>query len=442
MNWILRLAALIVPADKRAAWLAEWDAELAFVRPRCGNVAALFFCAGAFSDAIWMRRNGELSASAELREIFQVRSPLRCLAWLTVLALSSLGLALRFSSLANAFPPEPYRDSQNLAMVTLHPDGPRYADVPLWKFRAAESRIPDVEEAAFYTHVLGQSPRKPMVVAIASPNLFRMLSVAAPAQGLILARSTWRRLFKSDPTIIGRKVEVDGRYATVTGIISDNAWQLPAFPQAWLLDEARFQALPPNSSGYVVARLRTPAPSNFFWTASTTNSRAEYDRLTFVPIPHESVALVILALFLPGLLALPVLTRYHLGAYPANRHAPPRTVRVRRWFFLATKIALILPTLLCSTCVLGVVPLMPGCLMMSWLLSMRWAWNDQRNRCPVCLHSLSLPVRIGEASHTFLEWYGTELVCTRGHGLLHVPEISTSCYSEQRWLYLDPSWSS
>lgn len=80
--------------------------------------------------------------------------------------------------------------------------------------------------------------------------------------------------------------------------------------------------------------------------------------------------------------------------------------------------------------------------MMSWLLSMRWAWNDQRNRCPVCLHSLSLPVRIGEASHTFLEWYGTELVCTRGHGLLHVPEISTSCYSEQRWLYLDPSWSS
>jgi hypothetical protein len=60
----------------------------------------------------------------------------------------------------------------------------------------------------------------------------------------------------------------------------------------------------------------------------------------------------------------------------------------------------------------------------------------------VCLHLLSHPVRIGEASHTFLDWYGTEFVCARGHGLLHVGEVRTSCYAPQRWLYLDPSWSS
>ena len=39
-----------------------------------------------------------------------------------------------------------------------------------------------------------------------------------------------------------------------------------------------------------------------------------------------------------------------------------------------------------------------------------------------------------------LAWYGTELICVKGHGLLHVPEIPTSSYSRQRWLRLDPSW--
>jgi hypothetical protein len=43
-------------------------------------------------------------------------------------------------------------------------------------------------------------------------------------------------------------------------------------------------------------------------------------------------------------------------------------------------------------------------------------------------------VTIGEASHTFLDWYGTEFVCARGHGFLHVAEFRTSCYAEQRWL--------
>jgi hypothetical protein len=54
---------------------------------------------------------------------------------------------------------------------------------------------------------------------------------------------------------------------------------------------------------------------------------------------------------------------------------------------------------------------------------------------------LTNPTSIGEPSRTLLEWYGTELICGRGHGLLHVPEIRNS-YSEQRWLHLDSSWSS
>lgn len=54
----------------------------------------------------------------------------------------------------------------------------------------------------------------------------------------------------------------------------------------------------------------------------------------------------------------------------------------------------------------------------------------------------SAPKKTSQASRTFLEWYGTELICTHGHGLLHVPEIPTISFRTQRWLAMDPSWQS
>ena len=58
----------------------------------------------------------------------------------------------------------------------------------------------------------------------------------------------------------------------------------------------------------------------------------------------------------------------------------------------------------------------------------------------MCLRVLNESASIGEFSHNFLEWYGTELFCANGNGLLHVPEIATT-YSTQRWRVLDRSWS-
>jgi hypothetical protein len=74
------------------------------------------------------------------------------------------------------------------------------------------------------------------------------------------------------------------------------------------------------------------------------------------------------------------------------------------------------------------------------LFGLRWALRDQRQRCPVCLGKLTHPARVGQPSRNFLAFNGTELICVGGHGLLHVPEIPTSWFSTQRWMYLDPSW--
>jgi hypothetical protein len=77
----------------------------------------------------------------------------------------------------------------------------------------------------------------------------------------------------------------------------------------------------------------------------------------------------------------------------------------------------------------------------SWILALRWVLIDQRRRCPVCLRLLTDPIRIGSASQTFLEWYGAESTCSRGHGLLQTEEIPASYSAKPEWLTLDDSWS-
>ena len=46
----------------------------------------------------------------------------------------------------------------------------------------------------------------------------------------------------------------------------------------------------------------------------------------------------------------------------------------------------------------------------------------------------------GAPSQTLLEWYGAELVCRRGHGLLHRAEAMTSYMGRPGWHHLDDSW--
>jgi hypothetical protein len=152
-----------------------------------------------------------------------------------------------------------------------------------------------------------------------------------------------------------------------------------------------------------------------------------------------------LACFSVGLVSLAVLssvTPLRLGEYPVNRYAPTAPLRLLRWVFLAVKMALVVSMALCSA--IAVAPMVPP--LAGWVMFLglffgfRWALMDQRERCPVCLRLLSNPIRIGDPSQSFLGWYGTELVCSHGHGFLYVPGTSTSWYETQRWQYLDPTW--
>jgi hypothetical protein len=131
-----------------------------------------------------------------------------------------------------------------------------------------------------------------------------------------------------------------------------------------------------------------------------------------------------------------------LGEYPVNRFAPAAPLRLLRWVFLAVKMALIVSIAMWSVLALASIPpLATWGVFLGLFLGFRWVLMDQRERCPVCLHLLSNPTRIGDPSQSFLGWYGTELVCSHGHGILYVPGSSTSWYETQRWQYLDPTWN-
>jgi hypothetical protein len=71
------------------------------------------------------------------------------------------------------------------------------------------------------------------------------------------------------------------------------------------------------------------------------------------------------------------------------------------------------------------------------LIGLRWAIHDQEQRCKHCLQSLATPARVGRPSHNLLEWNGMESSCTRGHGLLSIPEMETSWCRSSRWIVLE-----
>jgi hypothetical protein len=271
-------------------------------------------------------------------------------------------------------------------------------------------------------------------IALATRTLLDRLKIPAiptadpPAAPLILAATAWRQHFHGDPHILGRRLTVAGRPAQVAAVVSDFWWRLPGRADAWLLvDEASFGA---EARGYVIARVGA--------------STRRIGRFACTPLSEPHPLLSFLLMMLAAGVILPAVTTMSLGEYPANRHPLSRATEMRRWIFLAAKVLLVLPIALFGALdVFSLISagLQPHAVIVSTVIGFRWLLMDQRRRCPVCLRVLSNPASIGEPSRTLLEWYGTELVCAKGHGLLHVPEIRNS-YSEQRWLHLDSSWSS
>ena len=473
---MLRSASLLLPSGQRDVWLREWRSELWYFSQAAPTEEKTFFprereatvfCVGAFHDAWYLRCERRALVTRSVRPS---RSALCTTTTLFVLAMFSFIAALLLPGVTATLGPSPYRDTRNLVLISspgkLYQGAPqmRMRSVRFWQART--SRM--FSEFAFYEPIIKQihvaSVRTAELrIARTSGNLFPMLGmqpsnavVKTQLPILLISPNVWKRHFHGEAIALGSTVKVGIRNAAFGGIVADGQWRLPGHFDAWLLEPpADTSAIPDTARGYIIAR-RIPSAENTklgeqwgMYAPEPDGGFESYEFTALSRVERIPTAIYIFTVLL-ALLALPATTSLPLGEYPAGAKHISWPLRLRRWMFLGIKFSLLLPTIyFVSLDVAYAVPFAPSRtqyiqIVTSFLValfSFRWALKDQRRRCPVCLATLTNPVRVGEPSRSFLAWNGTELICSGGHGLLHVPELPTSWFATQRWLYLDSSWS-
>ena len=473
---LLLIASLLVPRQSRGEWWREWRSELWHVREACtpqiapswkGEREVAAFCLGAFQDAFCLRH-----------EIGHKKIPLattkgsaaQCVFFLVTVMAVGYFIAMVRPGVRAELLSSRYRVPHNLVMI----QSARYnqdlvptmsaEQVRVWRGRKQQI----FDGFAFYQIV--QRPvstshaQAALRLARASPNLFDLLGLpvrfASTGRGahadmpkLILTEALWKKEFAEDPEIAGREVQVGFRKAVIGGVAPAGSWRLPGKVDGWLMEPDANSAS--DSTGFVLAHL-TPSAAQQRWserwrmTAPTPDGTP--DDFLCVSLAERTRGSWDLFLFsvVLAFLALPATTSLPLGEYRLSSRKLSWSTRLRRWSFLGVKIALLLPIVYLISLDLAYMRTTLDTLSSEYiqlvssfsicLFGLRWTLRDQRQRCPVCLGKLTHPARVGQPSRNFLAWNGTELICVGGHGLLHVPEIPTSWFSTQRWMYLDPSW--
>lgn len=460
---LLRAASILVPRGERREWLAEWRGELHYVLGR--NVAdwdCIAFSLGALPDAFWIGRH-----SLRCRRRPQLESPAECLMFIAILTVASISLIMLVPQVRLQIFPPAYDGPPDVVTLGLH----SAAEYVGWSAHAHAG----LSQIAFYEPVSAKAKIGAQVetwqlgrtsTRLAGLLNFRILEPQiaacrrAGATPIVLSRGAAMRFFSGDSNAVGRVLRVDGHQAMIVGIAPEMNSGLPTREDAWSIEpeEAiRRLAFKPFAYGYMVARLAPISPdgtggitqveltSNLgvrTWLYVTRlSSIAQDDRNE--PEINFLLTLAVVCLALPAILAVSLRTGLKTERVSS-------AMRAKGWAFLAAKIVLLLPVLFCEPLLVAAIFGLPVsgsvldfCITFGvYLFAALWVINDQRQRCPRCLRRLTSPARVGERSRSFLDFSGIEYACADGHGLLHVPDFPTSWFDGQRWLALDPSWSS
>lgn len=481
--WMYRVALWVaatrVPRALRAEWLAEWSSELwyvgeALLREGEGAPGARWgmarFCLGALEDVRCIRKMHGTGSRRGTGRGRAAGSALHCAASLALGALVFAVLAQVLPGVRRAMQPAIYRKATDV--VAISPLGwPGGTSPPsrLGLVRSWQRRSQHLFAAfAYYEPVvkavhIGPHEAPELTIGRGSSNLLGLLGMPvlfaqhvggrSTTPELVLSETTWRSRFGGSRAIFGRSIKVGLQTVRVSGVVPDETTPAPGRVDAWLLLPDRAAEAMPDSARVFAFGKTTAEPVSERWRMSVgsgTEHRSDFDCVALSARGMEIWRIFAFTVFL-ALLALPATTSLPLGDYAARDVKLPWTTGLRRWLFLATKIGLLLPAIYFGSLDLAYLWTWSGAntaeymqLVTSFcatLFALRWALRDQRQRCPVCLRRLTCPVRVGQPSRNFLSWSGTELICSGGHGLLHVPELPTSWFGAPRWLHLDPSWS-
>ncbi|HTW50077.1 MAG TPA: hypothetical protein VMD92_19115 [Acidobacteriaceae bacterium] len=472
---VVRLAGAMVPRAERPEWVAEWAGELWQVQ-RAGagggpaQVDAIGFSLGAVRDAFLI---GGRRCADRAQRTFARGSAARCIAFLGALAVAGVLAFLIRPGARRMIEPLPYGEPANLVLVSRYDAiGKEKPSILLSEYREWTTDTAELYSLiAFYapeTTTLRIRHRRPapLVVAVASRNLLQVLRLhlsgasprlPIPPSGpvLVLTQAAWARWYRSDPGVLGSVADLRGQQATIAGVLPDGDWRLPVHADAVLLEDARdSEMLPSTLMGFVVARIRPsafpPARGGRRSMVEARDGEVLHYACTSLGDVHAEPAQAFAFCVVLALLALPVIAVLSVGEYPIAPEALRAKLVIRRCAFVTAKFVLVATAVAAWSSAIAcgagsrdtesVVGHLVLAAFFPLLFGFRWVLQDQRHRCPVCMRKLTHPARVGQASWSFLGWYGTEMMCSRGHGLLHIAELPTSWFGTQRWLGLDPSW--
>lgn len=470
---MIGVAARIVPAVQRQDWQDEWLAEIwhhwqflfyAGMWNRREALRLIRNCLGSFADAAWHFVSQE---SVVMRLRGCARSPWTCLGGWAVLLLIVAALSAGLPATRQMLTYRSQSNSRQLVFIWRHPviggrdTGLPPDVVPAWGIhsRLLESVAPFHINGALAASANGKIAR-PMVVRTQA-NLFHVLQMR-PAlgtfqPGVVLDHRTWISLFHGNPNAIGSKMRIGADIVRVAAVLPASFQFLTRQPSIYLVVHEMF-----DPRVMVVARARggtskdaldrelTKIAEDYCYYFYASQLRFEFLDSTFLT-PLGSFGFSVLASALLVLAMCRVRWRHvRLAWRRGNRSA---TARRTLFFFAKTAIALAFvfvaglewsrpeSSILFASNDAGNGPFLVWLYILGTMGVLFWSVADQRARCRVCLRLLCFPVRVGCPGCLLLDWSGTELLCTEGHGMLHVPDLAPSWDEEaEHWIALDESW--
>jgi hypothetical protein len=490
LGWpIVWVAGWIVPRPKRSEWRSRRRKVLwhwcAFLVERGGvslqsKLEISANCWAAFPEALWIRFDRERTLSRLERLLRSPGFALAVAAFLLVLVIVGSGFLPITRSLLGA---PPYWHPEELANVSsTWLFAPGRAGVPsnwaeLW---AQAQSIQSVAQYSWTEAVasVGAGPSHPALLGQVSPNFFQVLGVGTAAgrtfqpsddtsclNCVLLSYPLAKRIFGNPFSAVGRSVFINGASMTVVGVLPARFWFLSHAETVWSVMPrenppilvkigAITQQLTPSRIPKIVGMMVRTKPGSSIngvtaelRTLAQGTSPRRLAQLELLPIRskirqtvYPFVALVVAALLLAAVLA-----SFRL------RGRIPATQPWRWWCFFYGRVVLLLAVAALGT-IEGTALLlrfMPGdpfaWLVSTWvclilvIAAVLWCTGDQSYRCRVCLFRLAHPLTVGNPQRVLLDRGATELVCSEGHGLLHI-SAPTSWDETEQWNRFDSSW--
>jgi hypothetical protein len=481
----LWLASWLVPRDQRPEWrlrrnrqVWHWVHFLAEhgLFNRDNKLELARYCWDSFADALWVRYEREAFLRRTARLLRAPSTLLALAAFLVVMVVLVGGFIPAARSRLSSAIDRP----EQVCVVSLNGKFTRFRSETLFDLAEAWKSSKLLLAVAPYSwgpgRLSGVYQTVPVLTANVAPEFFELLGVKAAAgrtfrasdgqacnNCVVLSHDIWRLQFHSDPGVIGRPIMVDGSEKTVIGILPRDFHLISSNIAVWALLNP---GAPPFSNfvGRIgaVARMKGGARvAHVEADLADLSENAGYvlpaSLITVMSARSEirrSAQTHLLLLLLAVTCAVWIVYARNSGRGP--RQAPASLAARCRWwaFFVAKSVLLLIATCLLASAsvrwlsvhlVGSIYPLADFFALWLFLVlsvgPLSWAIHDQRRRCRVCLRRLGSPIRTGAPGYVLLNWSGTEMMCSEGHGVLYMPDSHAEWLEGERWNNLDDSWA-